>query len=443
MAQQPELRPSLPLRDKLLYASGYFGVSLLSGLFMLWANYRYGDLFTGAQKAFVGVALLVARFADAPVDPIVGWWSDRTRTAWGRRRPFIALGVLPLIALFVLVWMPPAGPNSAWNIVWLLGIGTGFFVLFSIVVNPYLAMLPDIARSAEDRVSVSAWLAAFGLGAQVVAMVGGSLLAGRTGSFGVTVAVVSGVALACLLLPLLVRETDPGEADGSARLRLGEALRLTLANRPFRTFLISKCLYWVGVHSVLAVAPFLVSGVLGFREESAVQTQTGLLLACAAGPAFLWFIALRPLAARFSKRKLSLAGLAVLVGASLLLVSVGVVPLDPLLWARVIMVLGSFSVAALFSVPNAILAEIVDLDERLTGMRREAMYFGAQGLFVKVAWGASSLIVMAAQGLFSDHPALAVRVAFEAIALVSALAFVVFLRFPEDDEITRCGTAPR
>ncbi|MBM3473125.1 MAG: hypothetical protein FJX75_07665 [Armatimonadetes bacterium] len=436
MAQQPEPRPSLPLREKLLYSSGYFGVSLLSGLFMLWANYRYGDLFTGTQKAFVGVALLVARFADAPVDPLVGWWSDRTRTRWGRRRPFIALGTLPLVALFVLVWMPPAEANSAWNIVWLLGIGTAFFVLFSIVVNPYLAMLPDIARSAEDRVSLSALLAAFGLGAQVAAMVGGSLLAGKAASFGLTVAAVSVVALVCLLPPLFVRETEaPGR--GAEDLRLGEALRLTLANRPFRVFLVSKCLYWVGVHSVLAVAPFLVRDLLGFREESAVQTQTGLLLACAAGPAFLWFVALRPLAARVSKRRLSVAGLALLVGASLLLVSVGVAPLDPVLWARAIMVIGSFSVAALFSLPNAILAEIVDLDERLTGMRREAMYFGAQGLFVKVAWGASSLIVMAAQGLFYGHPAAAVRIAFGTIAIVSALAFVVFLRFPEDDELRR------
>ena len=428
---------SLSLRDKLLYSSGYFGVSLLSGLFILWANYRYGELFTGGQKAFVGVALLVARFADAPVDLLVGWWSDRTRTRLGRRRPFIAYGALPMVALFALVWAPPAGVNSVWNIVWLLGIGTGFFVLFSIVVNPYLAMLPDIARSPEDRISVSTLIAAFGLSAQIAAMIGGSLLAGQTGSFAVTVAATCVVALICLLLPLLVRATEAPPSAGLADLGLGQAVRQTLANRPFRVFLVSKCLYWIGVHSVLAVAPFLVSGVLGAEGEGAVQTQTAYLIACAAGPAFLWFIAIGPLARRFSKRTLSLAGLATLTALALLLTTVGLVPLSPTLWARLIMALGSFTVAALFSVPNAILAEVVDVDERITGTRREAMFFGAQGLFVKAAWGASSLIVMAAQGVFHADPALAVRVSFVAVAIVSALAFAVFLRFPEDEELRR------
>jgi GPH family glycoside/pentoside/hexuronide:cation symporter len=95
----------------------------------------------------------------------------------------------------------------------------------------------------------------------------------------------------------------------------------------------------------------------------------------------------------------------------------------------------------LFAAPTAILAELVDLDERRTGMRREAMYFGAQGLFVKAAWGGSSLIVMAAQGLFHADPALAVRVALLAVAAVSGLAFAVFLRFPEDEALRRMGAA--
>ncbi|MBM3501839.1 MAG: MFS transporter, partial [Armatimonadetes bacterium] len=413
------LPSSLPLRDKVVYSSGYFGVSLLSGLFMLWASYRYGELFTGGQKAFVGIALLVARFADAPVDPLVGWWSDRTRTRLGRRRPFIAYGAVPLVALFALVWAPPAGVNSVWNIVWLLGIGTGFFVLFSVVVNPYLAMLPDIARSPEDRVSVATLLAAFGLGAQIAAMIGGSLLAGRTGSFALTVAVTCLVALACLLLPLGVREREAGTSKGLEELRLSHALRQTLANRPFRVFLFSKCLYWVGVHTVLAVAPFLVRGVLGFSGEGDVQMQTAYLLACASAPAFVWFVAIGPLTRRFSKRTVSLAGLATLAVLALLLTTVGLAPLSPTLWARLIMGVGSFTVAALFSVPNAILAEIVDLDERVTGMRREATFFGAQGFFVKAAWGGSSLLVMAAQGLFHADPALAVRVSLLAVAAVS------------------------
>ncbi len=430
---------TLPLRDKLLYTVGYFGVSVLSGLFLLWANYRYGELFTGGQKAWVGVALLIGRFLDAPSDPVVGWWSDRTRSRLGRRRPFIAFGTVPLIVSFALVWAPPGGTDSLANIVWLLVVGTSFFTLFSVVVNPYLAMLPDIARTDDDRVTTSAMLAGFGLSAEVMTMVGGSILAGLT-SFPVAVAAACIVAVACLMLPLFVRESAPPEEQKAPEFGLVEAVRETLANRPFRIFLLSKCLFWLAIRTVIAIAPFFVAGVLGFGEGE-TEAQTGLLLAFAIGPAFVWFAVMKRLVRRFSKRLVTLAGLASLAVAAALMATVGVLPVDALTYARVLTAASGFAVAIIFAIPNAILADLVDLDERTTGSRREAMYFGAQGFFVKISWGGASAIVMAAQGAFAGDPAAAVRVSWLCVAVAAYLAFVTFLKFPEDDELARMETS--
>ena len=433
--------PPLPLRSKLLYTVGYFGVSLLSGLFLLWANYRYGALFTGRGKAYVGLALLAAHLMNAPFDPVVGWWSDRTHTRFGRRKPFIAWGTVPLIVAFALLWAPPGRVDSLWNAVWLLGIASGFFALFSLVVNPYLAMLPDIARSNEDRVSTSALLATFGLSAEVLAMVGGSLIAGKLG-FLAAVAIVSGTALICLVCPLLVPE--PSIRDGPAgtdacptrgpEWSLARAVRVTLANRPFRIFLLAKCLYWLGTRTILAMVPFFVVGVLHVPEGQ-VERQSGLLVAWAVGPAFLWFAVLRRLARRFSKRQLTLAGLACLGLGSGLMVTVGIVPVDAMVHARAIAAVCAFAIAAVFAVPNAILADLVDLDARLTGARREAMYFGAQGFFVKASWGGASALVMGLQGALHRDPGLAARLSWVAVLVTAVLAFVVFLRFPEDREL--------
>ena len=424
----------LPLRDKLLYTVGYFGVSVLSGLFLLWANYRYGELFTGAQKAWVGIALLFGRFLDAPSDPIVGWWSDRTRSRLGRRRPFIAYGTIPLIVSFALIWTPPGGIDSMWNIVWLLVVGTTFFTLFSVVVNPYLAMLPDIARTDEDRVTTSSMIAGFGLSAEVVTMIGGSILAGLT-SFPVAVAAACVVAFVCLMLPLFVRESA-AEEQKPPEFGLVRAVRETLANRPFRTFLLSKCLFWLAIRTVIAIVPFFVGGVLGFAEDD-VEVQSGLLLAFAIGPAFFWFAIMNALVRRFSKRLVSLAGLGSLAVAAGLMATVGLLPMDTLTHARILTAASGFAVAVVFAIPNAILADLVDLDERTTGSRREAMYFGAQGFFVKISWGGASAIVMAAQGALAGDPALAARISWLAVAIAAALAFAAFLKFPEDDVLTR------
>jgi GPH family glycoside/pentoside/hexuronide:cation symporter len=264
-------------------------------------------------------------------------------------------------------------------------------------------------------------------------MIGGSILAGRT-SFAFAVGTVCVVALACLLLPLLVREREPAREPTTAEFGFAAALRETLANRPFQVFLVSKCLFWLGVRSAIAIVPFFVAGVLRFPERQ-VEVESALLVACCVGPAFGWLGLMKPLVRRFSKRRVALAGLACLGLGAGLMATVGVLPVDRVLYARLILAVSGFSLAVVFAVPNAILADLVDLDERRTGARREAMYFGSQGFFVKVSWGGASALVMAAQGAFHADPATATRVCWIAIAAVSALAFAAFLRFPEDREL--------
>ena len=149
--------PELPLGQKIVYSLGYFGVSILNGLFMVWVLKVYvRDWFPDPKLQYWLVPVfLVGRVLDAVSDPLVGYFSDRTRTRWGRRKPYIALGTVPLTLAFALVWFPPGDVNSITNLWWLLVISVSYFTLFSVVVNPYLAMLPDIARTNDDRVATS------------------------------------------------------------------------------------------------------------------------------------------------------------------------------------------------------------------------------------------------------------------------------------------------
>ena len=82
--------------------------------------------------------------------------------------------------------------------------------------------------------------------------------------------------------------------------------------------------------------------------------------------------------------------------------------IDELWQVRGFMLVSGFGIAVVFAVPDAILAELVDLDERTTGKRREAMYFGAQGLFVKLSWGGAAAIVALSNYAF-DQGLMAVR----------------------------------
>ncbi|MCK4926780.1 MFS transporter, partial [Candidatus Aerophobetes bacterium] len=111
----------LTLAQKLMYASGYMGIILINTTLM-WAMYFYappgGSLTSLLPIKLFGLVMLGGRIFDALTDSLVGHWSDRARTRWGRRTPFIVFASLPLFISFVLIWAPPTGEASVLNFVW-------------------------------------------------------------------------------------------------------------------------------------------------------------------------------------------------------------------------------------------------------------------------------------------------------------------------------------
>ena len=105
---------TISLRNQLIYASGSFGGNILGRTKELWLLFFYAppsdeqDMTRLAPVALVGALLLVSRFIEALDDPLIGYWSDRTRTRWGRRIPFVVLAT-PFYAIFPSIVFPPYG----------------------------------------------------------------------------------------------------------------------------------------------------------------------------------------------------------------------------------------------------------------------------------------------------------------------------------------------
>jgi glycoside/pentoside/hexuronide:cation symporter, GPH family len=165
----------LPLTDKLLYASGSLGTSALFYGMTLWLMYFYapppGTGEVGRVPVWaVGLALGVGRVIETVDDPIIGWWSDRTQSRWGRRVPFLLFGTPLLAVTFALLWFPPVAGESLINAVYFFIALEAFFLINTIVTAPHEAIQAEIAVTDRDRVSVSAWKVGFGSAGAAVAM---------------------------------------------------------------------------------------------------------------------------------------------------------------------------------------------------------------------------------------------------------------------------------
>src|SRR3972149_8523801 len=153
----------IPRRNRIIYASASFGGTLLSRTGALWLVYFYAppedaDLPTIIPRFTLAAILLAIGIEDAIDDPLIGYWSDRTRSRWGRRIPFVVLST-PFYALFFfLLFTPPGADESVWlNVVYFTAIVAIQRIVGTLSGGPLEALLPEIAQTSAARVSIVAW----------------------------------------------------------------------------------------------------------------------------------------------------------------------------------------------------------------------------------------------------------------------------------------------
>jgi GPH family glycoside/pentoside/hexuronide:cation symporter len=96
----------LTRREKWLYGVGDTGFSLTGSIIGAYFAIYLTDV-VGVQPAVAAAAIFIGRTWDYLNDPLIGHISDRTRTRWGRRRPFLLFGALPFALVFALMWWRP------------------------------------------------------------------------------------------------------------------------------------------------------------------------------------------------------------------------------------------------------------------------------------------------------------------------------------------------
>jgi GPH family glycoside/pentoside/hexuronide:cation symporter len=454
----------LPRFSRLVYASGSLGGNVLSRSRDLWLIFFYAppadaDIAERVPILSLGVLLFVGRIIEALDDPFIGWWSDRTRSRWGRRIPFVVLAT-PFYALFaVLIWMPPTADESLQNVIYFFVILESFHLFSTLSGGPFESLLPEIAVTSRDRVGVVTWQVFFGTVGAAVALVASGIIIDLWG-FQVMAVVMASLALASRYIALggawrhIKRDVEP------VRINPITAIRSTFTNDQFLFFLPTFIFFNMAISMFTAALPFWTSAVLfeGFPSEIAeveagsaaklqllgfeVSVGTGTIVGLLTGTAIVVVLAVLPLVYRLAMRrgKAWVYSTAMLVGSLYLptIAFMGFLPgIDKLSQAFIFVALIGLPMAAVFTFPNAIMADIIDYDELRTGMRREAIYYGTQATLEKIAFSLFPLILA---GLFllgntAEDP-LGIRLVGPAAGALSLAGHLVFRGYRLPDTVT-------
>ncbi len=169
VAQEP-----LQFTTKLAYGAGDLGAAITSNILVFFLLFFFTNV-AGLPAGLAGTVLAVGKISDAINDPILGMMSDRTRSRWGRRLPWMLWGAVPFSLLFLAQWwVPQFSENTTLNIWLLFAYYVTISVLFNLVytaVNlPYTALTPELTEDYNERTSLNSYRMAFSIGGSIVSL---------------------------------------------------------------------------------------------------------------------------------------------------------------------------------------------------------------------------------------------------------------------------------
>lgn len=396
---------------KLAYGVGQIGTGVKNVAFSVFLFFYYNQVL-GVAGSLVGAASLAALLIDAITDPMVGQLSDRFKSRWGRRHPFMLVGALPFGLALYMLFAPPVGLTEHQLFAWLLGFAILVRVLLTFFYVPHVSLGAEMVRDYHERTSLIGYRTFFQMAAGLlVTMVGlviffppsetyanGMLNAASYPGFALFAGVLG--TLAMLLSVITTRSTIPGLSAPSLNPDAGHPLFgfitvfNTLRQFAFRQLFFTMLVFTtiVGVSQSLII--YSGTYLFGFSPEQLAIAAASPIIGIILGP-----MTVKKMSQSLDKKKsmmicLLLGGLFGFSTPIAFLLGI----LEPMAisnrLAFVFLMNGISQIffIGLYIIIDSMLSDTIDQHEMETGGREEGLFFSASSFAQKASFGLGALV---------------------------------------------------
>ncbi len=408
--QKTAAEDRVPKKEKILYGMGGPSLALVSQV----VEYQVQQVLVyglGMSPVLKGFIVMIFSLWGAFIDPIVGWFSDNTRTRYGRRRPFMFVGCILMMLILPFVWRFDEHWDMTWIAVWFTVMGVAMSTVTSLYNIPYQTLKMEMTPDYNERTNINVYAgiigAAFGfLSPWVWKLSQQPFFTGQAP--GETPNTLYGIRNIAILFAVLVfiigliptfacKERYYAKAAKQKKEPLLRSVSLTFQSRPFLMMLV--IIFTMNLEGlVMGMGGYISLYHVFGGDKVFAATLNGIsgalaaILGMASIPFFGW------LATRFGKER------------SLLIVTVSHIAMAGSIWfcynpshpwlVLIPNVFNGVLVAGLWTVVPSMKADIVDDDEARTGERREGSFESMFSWFLKatgtIFTGFSGLVVVAA-----------------------------------------------
>ena len=399
----------MKLITKLSYGVGQLSDGVKQSAFSTFLFFYYNQVL-GLSGSLAGSAALLALMVDAITDPMVGQFSDRFESRWGRRHPFMLAGAIPFGIAIVALFSPPDGLSQMQLFSWMLGGAIAVRLMLTLFFVPHLSLGAELATDYHGRTSLIGYRVFFTYaGILLISVIGfavffppteqfsnGMLNKASYPNFGLFCAIMGSTAmLLCVFgtrgaIPRL-RKPAPHDGEGSALWAFIDVFR-TLKLDSFRILFISVLIFNTLAGVVQTLLVYVATYVFDFQP----QHLAGLASSVVVGIIFASVVA-QGLSRRFDKKR-ALAMCVVTGGvfafSPQVLYFTGVLE-SMSLTAKFAFIFTVNGISQVFFIAyiillDSMLSDVIDEHELHSDKREEGLFFAARSFATKASYGLGS-----------------------------------------------------
>ena len=394
----------LSKKQKLMYGAGDIGFSLTSTILGVYFLFFMIEV-VGLRPGIAAIPILIGKIWDFVNDPIFGHISDRTRSRWGRRRPYLLFGALPLAFTFTMLWYKPGFETTTALVAYYSVAYIIFEASATMLYMPYFALTPELTSDYDERTSLTSYRMFFSILGSLLAFTVPAIIVGEFVPENASKVLLMGAVFGLVsALPMFLTFFGTEEREDLVDLdkpTLLESIRSVWKNVPFRYGLGIFLATWISVDILQSSLLFYVKFVVQREDQNEIIMAMIFVVAMFALPIWNW------VSNRWSKRYAYMLGIAFWAVVQMALITM--TPATPLALILILCALAGIGVAAAHVLPWAILPDAIEWYEYKTGERHEGMFYSITTLARKITSAGTVPLIGVVLELTGYQPNLAIQ----------------------------------